>query len=174
MKNPFSLFWFRIFKFISPSRFPSAVKSEYEPDVIYEDVSKQMSEEELSEICVQNTAERLLSQNIDPASEEAALYLSKDKVGDVEFDKRVKADLDKKPARIKKYAKKRFFNYKLHTTGGVVLFEGTNLRKFMRETKTILPFTYKNAFYHADKHQANKPLRDKYIITSEEIVTVKN
>ena len=158
MKKLFDSIRLKILLFFFDEKFAKSLIEPENCNVTYEDVSKSIFKDSSTEI----------------DSKKGALHLSKEDIGDIEFEKRVQDDLNKKPAKMKKYAKKRSFKYKLHTISGVVLYEGDNLRKFMRETKTILPFNYKNAFYHADKHQGDKPLRDKYIITSEEIISVKN
>lgn len=132
-----------------------------------------VSEEVLSDICVANTKEKLHSVGIDdPESDEAVEYLSKDKMiypvtPDMAFEKKVFTDLAKKEK------KRRNLFYKLHTTSGIVIFEGRHLKTFLSKTKLILPFNYKSAYRFADKYGKEKVFKDKYLISFEEVVELK-
>jgi len=129
-------------------------------------IAEDVSEECLSDICVGNTKERLNSIGIvDTSSKEAEDYLSRDKIdySDIEFESKVKSDLDAKEQK-----KRRRLHYKLHTTAGVVIYEGVHLRKFLAGTKVIYPFSYKCAYRFANKYQNDKVFKERYLISFEE------
>jgi hypothetical protein len=167
MKKGFKFSWLWLLGVIFPKKSSKLIlDSAKELPVTYTDVS----EEVLSDNCVGNAKERIYSVGIEDLESDAAVeYLSREKViyADIEFEKKVLIDLNKKEK------KRRNLIYKLHTTAGVVIFEGSGLKSFLLGTKLILPFNYKAAYRFANKYGKDKVFKEKYLISFEEVMLQK-